>query len=145
MTSTVSAFQMQTLQDTRTNLHDYLGDGRWTVVMFWERDCVACEAQKPLLEAFHQKYSGSRAKAIGVSIDGMEYLDYIQKNIARHQTSYPNLAVLTDVFHWQFEQETKKKYRLTPTYLLYFPDGKLAGVRHGSMDFNVLEQILNEE
>lgn len=145
VSTAASAFQMQTLQDTRSNLHDYVGDGRWTIVMFWGKDCVACEAQKPMLEAFHQKYSQSRAKAIGVSIDGMENIAYIRQNIAKHQTSYLNLAVLTDVFEWQFKQETGKQYRLTPTYLLYFPDGKLAGVRHGSMDFNVLEQILNEE
>ncbi len=145
VSSAASAFQMQTLQDTRSNLHDYLGDGRWTIVMFWGKDCAACEAQKPMLEAFHRKHKHSRAKAIGVSIDGVENIDYIRRNIANHQTSYLNLAVLTDVFEWQFEQETGKQYRLTPTYLLYFPDGKLAGVRHGSMDFNVLEQILNEE
>ncbi len=139
------AFEMQTLQDKRTSLHNIVGDGRWAVVMLWAKDCVSCEEQKPLLESFHQKYKNSKAHAIGISTDGMQQIEYIKSNIARHNTSYTNLAALTDVFSWQFEQETGKAFRVTPTYLLYFPDGKLAGVRHGPIDFAVLEKVINEE
>jgi len=140
-----NAFQMQTLEDERTNLHQYVGQGRWTVVMLWGQNCKACEEDKPLLEAFHNKYKDTKAHAIGVSIDGMENLEYIRKNIAHHGTSYRNLAVLTDVFHQQFEKETNQQYRRTPTYLLYAPDGSLAGVRAGKLKFDVLEKILEEE
>ena len=75
---TANAFEMQTLEDERTNLHEYVGNGRWTVVMLWGANCKACEEQKPLLEAFHQKYKDTRAHAIGVSIDGMENIEYIR-------------------------------------------------------------------
>ena len=142
---TANAFEMQTLEDERTNLHEYVGNGRWTVVMLWGANCKACEEQKPLLEAFHQKYKDTRAHAIGVSIDGMENIEYIRKNIAYHGTSYTNLAALTDVFNWQFEKETGVSYTRTPTYLLYAPDGSLAGVNSGKLKFEVLEQILEEE
>ena len=143
--SSAHAFEMQTLEDERTNLHNYVGSGQWTVVMLWGANCVACEEQKPLLEAFHNKYKDTRARAIGVSIDGVENIEYIRKNIAYHGTSYTNLAVLTDVFNWQFTKETGQQYTRTPTYLLYAPDGSLAGVNAGKLKFEVLEQILEEE
>jgi len=139
------AFELQTLENERTNLHNFVGDGQWTVVMLWGANCKACEEQKPLLEAFHNKYKDSRARAIGVSIDGMENIEYIRKNIAHHGTSYTNLAVLTDVFFSQFTQETGKEYLKTPTYLLYAPDGTLSGVKSGKLKFELLEQILEEE
>ncbi len=143
--STTHAFELQTLDDERTNLNNYVGNGRWSVVMLWGENCKACEEQKPLLEAFHKKYKDSRAHAIGVSIDGIENIDYIRKNIAHHGTSYTNLAVLTDVFFDQFEQTTGKRYIKTPTYILYAPDGSIAGVRSGKLQFELLEQILKEE
>lgn len=142
---TANAFELQTLEDERTNLHNYVGNGQWTVVMLWGANCKACEEEKPLLEAFHKKYKDSRAHAIGVSIDGIENIEYIRKNIAHHGTSYTNLAVLTDVFFWQFTQETGKEYIKTPTYLLYAPDGTLSGVKSGKLKFELLEQILEEE
>ncbi len=143
--STTHAFELQTLDDERTNLNNYVGNGQWSVVMLWGENCKACEEQKPLLEAFHKKYKDSRAHAIGVSIDGIENIDYIRKNIAHHGTSYTNLAVLTDVFFDQFEQTTGKRYIKTPTYILYAPDGSIAGVRSGKLQFELLEQILKEE
>ena len=142
---TANAFELQTLDDERTNLHNFVGKGQWSVVMLWAQYCKACEEQKPLLEAFHKKYKDSRAHAIGVSIDGIENIDYIRKNIAHHGTSYTNLVVLTDVFYDQFEKETGKQYIKTPTYILYAPDGSIAGVRSGKLEFELLEKILEEE
>ncbi len=142
---TANAFEMQTLEDERTNLHNFVGNGQWTVVMLWSANCKACEEQKPLLQAFHNKYNGSRARAIGIFTDGIENVDYMRKNIAHHGTNYTNLAALTDVFHWQFKQETGKDYSITPTYLLYAPDGTLSGVKSGKLKFELLEQILSEE
>jgi len=140
-----NAFELQTLEDERTNLNNYVGDGKWSVVMLWGENCKACEEQKPLLEAFHNKYKDSRAHAIGVSIDGIENIEYIRKNIAHHGTSYTNLAVLTDVFFDQFEATTGKRYIKTPTYILYAPDGSIAAVRSGKLEFELLEQVLKEE
>ncbi|MFK8075643.1 MAG: TlpA family protein disulfide reductase [Granulosicoccus sp.] len=139
----VSAFQLQALDKTRVNLLDYVGDGRWTLVMFWSTDCIPCEEQKPMIEDFHQTYSASNAKVIGIALDGMENYSGIKKLIDFHQPTYPNLVVYTDVFHRQYQELTQKQFRATPTYLLFSPTGQLSGTRVGKIERAMLDSIVS--
>ena len=140
-----NAFQLQALDKSRVNLLDYVGDGSWTLVMFWSTDCIPCEEQKPMIEAFHQSHHTRNAKVVGIALDGMENQAGIQELVDHHQPSYPNLVVFTDVFHRQFKELTDKPFRATPTYLLFSPDGQLAGTRAGKIERSMLESIVNAQ
>ena len=140
----VVAFQLQSLQAERVNLNDFVGDGQWTLVMFWSTDCIPCEQQKPMIESFHRDHAEKQdAAVVGIALDGIEQLDEIEVLIKRHDPSYPNLVVFTDVFHRQFKELTGKDFRATPTYLLYAPDGSLAGARTGQIDRETIEAIVS--
>ncbi|MFK7853791.1 MAG: TlpA family protein disulfide reductase [Granulosicoccus sp.] len=142
-TGSVFAFQLQSLDAKRVNLNDYVGDGRWTLVMFWSTDCIPCEQQKPMLEAFHRDHTKSKdASVVGIALDGIDQLEEINVLMDRHDPSYPNLVVFTDVFNRQYEELTGKKFRATPTYLLYAPDGSLAGARPGPIEREFIESIV---
>ncbi|ASJ74395.1 Thiol-disulfide oxidoreductase ResA [Granulosicoccus antarcticus IMCC3135] len=136
------SFQLQDMESSRVNLNDYVGDGRWTLVMFWSTDCIPCEQQKPMIEAFHHDHQASDARVVGIALDGMEAEAEIQKLIDRHNPSYPNLVVFTDVFHRQYKELTGKDFRATPTYLLYDPSGNLAGARTGMIERAALEAVV---
>lgn len=141
-TGLVHAFQLQSMDDSRVELNDYVGGGRWTLVMFWSTDCIPCEQQKPMIEAFHQDHEAVDARVVGIALDGMEARLEIQKLVERHNPSYPNLVVLTDVFHRQFKELTGKDFRATPTYLLFDPSGNLAGTRTGMIERATLEAVV---
>lgn len=132
------AFLLESLDKERVDLLDYVGDGRWTVIMFWSTDCVSCEEQKPAFEAFHQKHKDNVAKVMGIALDGMENESGIQKLIDLHQPSYTNLVVYTDVFYRQYEELVGKPFRITPTYLIFDSQGKIEGTVYGYMDFDAL-------
>ncbi|MGQ7846202.1 TlpA family protein disulfide reductase [Granulosicoccus sp. 3-233] len=136
------AFQLQAMDASRVDLNDYVGDGEWTLVMFWSTDCIPCEQQKPMIEAFHRDHAGRDARVVGIALDGMELREQIQALIDRHQPSYPNLVVFTDVFHRQYKELTGKDFRATPTYLLYNPAGELAGARSGVIERALLESVV---
>ena len=141
-TGLVQAFQLQSMDASRVDLNDYVGGGRWTLVMFWSTDCIPCEQQKPMIEAFHHDHEAVDARVVGVALDGMEARAEIQKLVERHNPSYPNLVVFTDVFHRQFKELTGKDFRATPTYLLFDPSGKLAGARTGMIERAALEAVV---
>lgn len=136
------AFQLQSVDAERVDLDDYIGDGRWTLVMFWSTDCIPCEQQKPMIEAFHADHHESDAKVVGIALDGLEHRESIQALIDRHQPSYPNLVAFPDVIHRQFKALTGKDIRATPTYLLFSPEGELAGSRSGAIERAMLESVL---
>lgn len=142
---TANAFQLQSLQAERVNLNDFVGDGRWTLVMFWSTDCIPCEEQKPMLEEFHRDHVDTDASVVGIALDGIDQLDGIEVLMKRHEPSYPNLVVFTDVFYRQFKELTGKDFRVTPTYLLYAPDGSLAGARAGPLERETIEAIVAQK
>ncbi|MFK8083083.1 MAG: TlpA family protein disulfide reductase [Granulosicoccus sp.] len=134
------AFQLQSMDEERVNLLDYVGNDRWTLVMFWATDCVPCEEQKPALEAFHQQHGDAVASVVGVAIDGMENRDEIDKLNQLHDPSYPNLVVFTDVFHRQYQELVGKPFRTTPTFLVFDAQGELQGNLYGYIDFEALSR-----
>jgi thiol-disulfide isomerase/thioredoxin len=143
--SSANAFQLQSLKSERVNLNDYVGDGRWTLVMFWSTDCIPCEEQKPMIESFHRQHSDIDARVVGIALDGMENYAGIKKLVDHHKPSYPNLVVFTDVFYRQYKELTGKDFRATPTYLLYSPDGQLTGSRAGRIERSMLESIVGQQ
>lgn len=142
---TASAFQLQSLNAERVDLTDYLVDDRWNLVMFWSIDCIPCEQQKPMIEEFHQTHQQKDAVVLGVALDGMENKDEINVLIEKHDPSYPNLVVFTDVFHRQFKEMTGHDFRATPTYLLFTPEGELAGTRVGPIEREMIEEIVSSK
>jgi len=139
------AFQLQAMDEQRVDLLDYVGDDRWTLIMFWATDCIPCEEQKPALEAFHQRLSPDVASVVGVAIDGMENRGEIARLNALHDPSYPNLVVFTDVFQRQYQELVGKPFRTTPTFLVFDPQGNLRGNLYGYIDFDALVQHVSTQ
>lgn len=120
-----SAFLVSDFDGTRVDVHDYTGDGRWTVVMLWQLQCVLCEKQKPAVEAFHNKYKSSKAHVLGLVMDGHEYIPQIQQFMNEKPIEFPSLVVFGDVFRDQVLEETGKIFHVAPGYIVYSPDGQL--------------------
>jgi len=137
-----SAFLMQNLAGDRVDLHDYLGQGKWTLVMLWTTDCIPCEEQKPMIQEFHTANKDNNAEVIGLALDGPAMQAEIDKLIAHHQPDYTNLVAFDDVFLRQFQEETGKSYSVTPTYLFYRPNGELLGAHLGKVSRQALEAVV---
>ncbi|MBX2839249.1 MAG: TlpA family protein disulfide reductase [Gammaproteobacteria bacterium] len=142
--SPAQAFLMQNLAAERINLHEYLGDGRWTLVMFWSLDCVPCEAQKPMIESFYQAHKQSRANVIGIALDGPKYQKQIQARIDKNKTTYTNFVAFDDVIYKQFVEEVGKPYHATPTYVMYDPNGNLVGMHTGPIERAALDSVVRQ-
>lgn len=139
-----ASFLMQDLKGNRVDLLQYVGNGQWSLVLLWTTDCAPCEAQKPMIEDFHKAHRDGVARVIGVALDGPAQQRAIDALIAKHQPSYPNLVAYDDVFHKQFLTETGRSFSVTPTYLLYRPDGELYGVHTGPISRAALEQVVRQ-
>lgn len=127
VSSTAYAFQLQALDAERVDLMDYVEPGRWTVIMFWQTDCVSCEAQKPGLEVFHRQNYPDSAAVVGVAIDGYEMIDEIEELNAKHNPTYPNLVAFNDVYNRQFKELTGKAFRASPTFVIFNDKGQFHG------------------
>ena len=141
---TGSAFAFELLDESgeRARLTDRVGDGRWALVLLWTVDCIPCERQKPMLDAFHAEHVDDDAQVIGVALDGPAMTAQIERVKARTPVGFPTLVALDDVFRGQFETLAGQPFRATPTYLMFDPDGTLLGVHVGSVTRDALERLV---
>ncbi len=136
--------QIQSLTKQDFSLNALVNDGKYNLVMIWSTDCVACEEQKPMIQAFHNDYSETKANVIGIANDGMSLRKQIKKLIKKNKPSYPNYVASPKTFFSEFEIATGKKFRATPTYIMFGPQGRILGVAVGQITRDKLDQIVSK-
>lgn len=134
---------LRTLSGGEAGLDQYVGKGKWVLVMFWATECPICERDKPGISAFHSKHKDKDAMVVGVAIDGMENIEAIKQNIETHKPGFPNL-VASDlgVMAMNYQIAAEEEFRGTPTYWFFSPEGELSGVNPGPVRLEALESFM---
>lgn len=137
------AFSLQKRTAEAVSFDALVGDGRWTLVMLWTTDCVPCEEQKPMIDAFHVSHVDADARVVGVALDGIQHIGDINKVMRRTPTRFPNYVASSRRFYEEYEARTGKAFTATPTYLLYNPAGKYMGAHTGKISRAALEDAIS--
>lgn len=137
-----AAIDLVSLDGKQESVQSVQINNMWTLVMLWSLDCVACEEQKPMIDSFHRDHRNSNAQVVVVATDGDSYKQQVTKFLSKSNYSFDNYLAKTNVFASQYSQETRDVFKGTPTYLLYGPDGALAGVHAGILQRAQLEKIV---
>jgi len=141
--ASVGDIQLQNLSKQHFSLNELVRDGKYNLVMIWSTDCVACEEQKPMIQAFHEDYSDKTANVIGIANDGMSLRRKIKKLIKKNKPTYPNYVASPNTFFSEFEIATGKKFRATPTYIMFGREGQVLGVAVGQITREKLDHIVS--
>lgn len=139
------AFLVTDFDGGRIETDDFIGNGRWTVVMLWQLNCVPCEQQKPAVEAFHNKYKASKAHVVGLVMDGHEYIPQIKQFLDKKPTAFPSLVVFGDVFKDQIKSETGKHFPAAPGYIVYTPEGEIKMALNSIVEIDELISYLESQ
>lgn len=135
--ATVPSIAMKDLAGKTHNVNEYIGKGKWTVVAVWAHNCPICNQEIHQMEFFHDEHRKKDATVLGVSIDG-DNVDKAKGFVADHSLTFPNL--ITD-------PGTVSEFGAgdligTPTYLIFAPDGTLAGKKVGPLSQEQIEAMM---
>lgn len=133
---------LKTMDGKDIGLDQYVGKGKWTLVMFWGLNCPICEQNKPQISAFHSERKDSDAEVIGVVINGMEARPEIMAAIKNHPVSFPNYIAELPLMAVNFQIAAGEPFRGTPTYWLFDPKGELVAVNPGPVRKQALESFI---
>lgn len=136
---------MKKLSGDAASLKEYVGKGKWTVVMLWETTCGICKQQEPEYAAFHERHKADFAEVIGVAIDGTDQLELIQNYVDQNTLPYPILLADKDNLRDAYFKATDEQFRGTPTYLLFSPEGKLVANQPGMLPASSIEFYIEEK
>lgn len=129
------------LQGRTHHLNEYIGHGKWVVMVFWMHDCKICASEIHHLQAFHAAHAGKDAMVLGISIDGADRANDARRFVAKHKLTFPNL--LTDPDFDALQKFGGGKFLGTPTQYLYDPLGRLVARKIGPMSRADIEGFID--
>lgn len=124
-------------------VEEYIGDGRWLVVMIWAHDCHVCNNEAEGYAQFHEAHKDSDARVLGLSIDGAANRAGAEAFIARHDLPFPNLIGEPEASMLYYMMLTRSQFRGTPSILLYDPEGKLRAAQAGAVPIASIEAYID--
>ena len=122
------------------NVNQYIGKGKWTVVVFWAHDCHICNLEISQMTFFHDDHAKKDATVLGISMDGFKQVEKSKAFIERHELNFPNLLI--EVNRTEFRKFGGGGYVGTPTFYLYNPAGELLAKNIGPVSPEDLEKFI---
>ncbi|MEW6131591.1 MAG: TlpA disulfide reductase family protein [Pseudomonadota bacterium] len=133
--------ELRDLDGRPRNANEFIGHGKWTVVVAWAHDCLICKREIHEMAAFHVAHKDRDAIVLGVSIDGMDKLREAREFVADHKLPFVNLIA-------EPEQEVMMAFGGgpfigTPTYYIYDPSGKIVARNVGPTSQHDVEKFID--
>ena len=112
--------------------------GHWTLLNFWASWCAPCRSEAPALERFWNEHRRQDLTVLGINLD--DNTEDAMAFIRNYHLTYPQLRD-GDGRSW------RDRYGMTgfPESFLIDPQGRLAAIRHGVVDQQVLDQVFAPE
>jgi thiol-disulfide isomerase/thioredoxin len=135
---------LNSIDDSRHKLSDYIGHGQWVVLNIWGTRCPPCREEMPELVSFHDTHKNNNGIVVGIAIDFPSY-GYANKvevtNFADdYLIDFPLLlsdATITDKIG------LGRLDGLPSTYL-FDPDGNVVGMQVGAITKKILEDFIEK-
>jgi peroxiredoxin len=124
------------------SLDEYTGKGNWTVVMIWAHACPICSMEVQKFDMFHANHAGKDAMVLGISIDGGGNEQKARDFIDRHELAFPNLIGKPATVAQLHRRLSGRQLLGTPTFLLFTPEGRLAGMQVGPLEPEAIEAYM---
>lgn len=124
------------------DLKDYLGDGKWTVVMIWASDCHVCNSEAHQYVDFHTFHKDKDARVVGISLDGRAGKADAQQFIERHSINFPNLIGDPQQVASVYADATGESLQGTPSFVVYDPSGKVRAADAGAIPAEVIGEFI---
>ena len=137
-----SAGALYDLNGQKKRVEDYLGHGKWTVVMFWASDCHICHLKAPDYVAFQEKHKNDNIRMLGMVLDGKANKADAEAFIREYKVNFPNLTGDPEDVAGFYQDNTGSFFVGTPTFMIYSPDGEVRAADSGAVPVNVIEDFI---
>lgn len=122
------------------SVSEFIGKGKWTVVMLWAHNCPICNQEVDQMSFFHDDHKDKDATVLGVSVDGSAQVDKARRFVENHAIEFPNLIV--EPRQQQIGKFGGGQFIGTPTFYVFSPDGELAAKQVGPVTQEDLEAFM---
>jgi len=139
----VPSIALRDLDGRERNVNEFIGKGKWTVVVAWAHDCRICDREIGEMSALHRAHYKKDATVLGVTLDGAAQIPQARAFVKRHKLPFVNLVV-------EPTQEIMRQFGAgdfvgTPTYYIYNPKGQIVGQNIGPVSRKEVEEFITSD
>jgi len=134
--------ELRDLSGKTHKLDEFVGGGKWRVVMIWASDCHVCNTEAQQYVDFHNARSGKDVALLGLSLDGWSGRAEAQAFIKRHNITYPNLLGSPQAIVDLYSDRTGENLTGTPAFLIFNPQGKIVAKQVGAVPVKIIEEFI---
>ncbi len=128
---------------TRRHFSEFIGRGKWTVLVVWGPRCPPCIEEMPDMQKFHDANQG-QAGVLGVAVDfpsfGQARADEVAKFAGDYQIGFPLLLGDGEIFT-RFGGDDLLG---VPTTVIYDRDGAIVARHTGSVSRGMVERFIDK-
>ena len=128
---------LKDLEGKNHNVNEYIGQGKWTIVVIWSADCPICRREIYHMTFFQDEHHKKDATVLGVSIDGYANRDKAKSFINDQSLNFPNLIGDSE----DPGRISKTMFIGTPTYYFFSPEGDFMTQRIGPVTQQQAEEV----
>jgi peroxiredoxin len=123
------------------NVSEFIGQGKWTVVVIWAHNCPICNNEIHHMTFFHDAHKDKDAIVLGVTVDGWDKRKKARDFVKTHELDFTNLIA-------EPRQDVMVKFGGgefygTPTYYVYSPKGELLARQIGPVTQETIEKFID--
>lgn len=132
--------RLKDIEGKEHNVNEYIGQGKWTVVVAWSADCPICRRDIYHMTFFHDEHRKKNATVLGLSVDGFDNRAKARGFIEDQSLNFPNLIGEPE----DASRLSDAMFIGTPTYYFFSPEGKFMAQRIGPVTQQQAEQIIRD-
>jgi thiol-disulfide isomerase/thioredoxin len=117
-------------------LSDYVGQGKYVLLVFWASWCPSCREEAPNLVTLYNQYKGKNFEMVSYSLDNNA--DAWKKGIESLQLSWPQLS---DCEYWEGAAVKLYAIQSIPCTILIDQEGKI--IKRGLLGNELAETLKN--
>ena len=129
----------------RYHLNDFIGKGRWTVMVVWGVECPACLEEMPDVQALYDRRDKTGIDVLGLAIDypSFDFADIQEVQLYEEDNfiTFPSLIIDYQVY----SELGLGRLKGTPTIVVLNPRGEVAAVQLGVVPMSLIEDFVNEK
>lgn len=129
--SALAAEDLKTIDGDSAGLQSSLVSDKWNLVMIWSTNCGVCRKETPQLSDLYDEEIDGEITLLGISIDGLDATEEVQKFAADYDMRFPTLLGEFVTVASEYTLLSQEELRGTPTFMLFDPEGALAAVNPG--------------
>ena len=122
---------------------NYIGQGKWTLVMLWAHNCPVCNREVDDISFFYDAHKKKDVNVLGVSVDGPSQIAKARAFIDNHLVDFPNLIV--EPVAQDISKLGGGPFVGTPTFYVYSPEGNLVAKNVGPISIKALNEFLAKQ